>query len=71
MRWKTKRKPEHGDTRIVKKFLFFPKKLPTNGSTNYCEWRFLEKAKIRQMYTRESSVKTDDFEKWRDFCWED
>ena len=45
MRWKGKRKvkPKDGDRRIVRVFLFFPRKLEG-------EWRWLEMATIEQWY---------------------
>lgn len=43
MKWKAKNKPQikEGDTRIKKRFLFFPQKLSN-------EWRWLECALIEQ-----------------------
>ena len=45
MRWNSKSKtiPKEGDKRIVRVFLFFPRKLEG-------EWRWLEMATIEQMY---------------------
>ena len=55
MRWNEKEQPNHGDTRIVEGFLWFPEKL--NGET-----RWLEKAKweekaygVQRVLTKESA----------------
>lgn len=61
MRWGARPAQHIGDTKIITKFLFLPKKL------NY-EWRWLEKAKIRQMFLFNSDLR--DF-KWKDMEWVD
>ena len=43
MRWKTKSEPQFLDSRIKEHFLFFPKKIEN-------EWRWLERAKYKQIY---------------------
>ena len=72
MRWKPKQppwKPKYGATRIVAKFIWWPKTAyiihPTNGSWN-AETRWLETCKIHQTYA-ESDF--NDF--WRDDQWVD
>lgn len=55
MRWNKKPKPQLGDVRIVKKFLWFPKCI--NG-----EYRFLEVAIFKQKY---------DYCVWEDIEWID
>jgi len=58
-------KPKIGDTKIVKKYLYFPKTLAI--SNNFCdsrlEWRWLEFVMIRKEYT-------GFYGEWRDVCWE-
>jgi hypothetical protein len=61
----------HGESRIIKTFLLFPKTLPilsiTGGSpcTTKC-WRWLENAKIIQVYPYLGK-----YYQWTDICWED
>lgn len=48
MRWKQKEKPTLHETRIIKKFLFFPKCINK-------EWRWLEKCMYMQKYIKLTS----------------
>lgn len=43
MRWKDISIPDEGEIRVIKKYLFFPRKI--DG-----EWRWFEWVKIRQKY---------------------
>jgi hypothetical protein len=45
MRWKSYWNPEEGDIRYKEKFLLVPKRINN-------EWRWLEKAKYKQVYER-------------------
>jgi 5'-deoxynucleotidase YfbR-like HD superfamily hydrolase len=45
MRWKSYWNVKEGDIRIKEKFLLFPKRIDN-------EWRWLEKAKYKQVYER-------------------
>lgn len=56
MRWGTKPAKHVGDKKVVKKFLFLPKKIEN-------EWRWLERAEILQAFL------FNDY--WREFKWKD
>jgi len=63
MRWEEKRAKQNdydGETRIVSKFLLFPRKI---GS----EWRWWENAKIEQRCSFEYDLYHDTF--WEDIRW--
>lgn len=61
MRWKQKPKPKEGDIRIIKKFLFFPKKIED-------ETRWLESAYIVQEYIRYQVEWSINYT-WKDISW--
>lgn len=58
MKWLAKNKPQINDKRIIKRFLFFPKKI------NF-EWRWLETAKIEQVYTEKTERVMDFYGSYR------
>jgi len=57
MRIKVKKMPKHLDRRIIKKFLWLPKKLQN-------EWRWLETAEIGQTYFRQNFDGGWESEEW-------
>lgn len=64
MRWKLKKKqqPKVGDTRIVDRFLLFPKFLDD-------EWRWLELTQIQQEYNNMGLLESNWTYKWVDLHW--
>ena len=69
MRWENKHKKKYqiGDSRVVKKFLFFPIKIGNH-------WRWLEKALIRQTLNDYEAIDpsggfTFDSYKWYNIEW--
>lgn len=71
MRWKvrSKEEPELGETRLIRKFLLFPKRIND-------EWRWLERALIYQKYISRRAlipeVRHPIYIKcWRDSSWAD
>jgi len=80
MRWKEKEKefPKRGQTRTIKRFLFWPKKLTKSETINGVpdcrrgEWRWFETSSILQQYgcserCRHGTEKYD----WLDIQWAD
>jgi len=63
MRWKTKPIPKQGMRRIVSRFLWWPRYF--DG-----EARWLERARIHQMYIEEY-FQGDDSSHWQDTAWAD
>ena len=49
MKWGSKTK--HGDTRILKKYAWFPIRIRTRWGNPEVEWRWLEQVKIQQEYS--------------------
>jgi hypothetical protein len=65
MRWKTKQSPNIGDTRVVKRFLLFPKEI--DG-----EYRWLEVSRIEQRYERDYisvGLGMGSYCRWQDSAW--
>ncbi len=60
MRWPSKKIPQKGDIRVIKKFLFLPKCLDD-------EWRWLEIARIKQV--AKVSYCDGDIWWWKSLCW--
>jgi len=58
MKWRTLVKevnePKVGDTRVVRRFLFFPKSFPWGISKELKDTRWLEFAEIKQEYQSET-----------------
>jgi len=54
-------KPQYREIRIIEKFLLFPKYLPISKSSQYFQIKWLEKAKIMQIYGIS----------WESLCWVD
>ncbi len=63
MKWKKRKKPNNGDTRIKKKFLLFPKCIEGD-----CRW--LEMAKYKQRYRRFVTLNRI-YDEWIDVEWVD
>lgn len=49
MKWGSKTK--HGDTRILKKYAWFPIRIKSRWVNPEVEWRWLEQVKIKQEYS--------------------
>ena len=60
-KWKKKQQPKEGDTRIMERFLLFPKLLDD-------EWRWLENAQIDQEY-KVMGLGSDWRLRWVDLGW--
>jgi hypothetical protein len=77
MKWEQKTKPDLGDVRVIKQFLFFPKCLPVCGLTDTMTWRWLENVTVKQVFKRVSEQtagydfadSTDEIDEWVDFAW--
>jgi len=78
----THKRPQQGDTRIIKKFLFWPKTLtkfkPHNGQPHYYSYeerRWLKNAKIEQIWVRcfirkgKNTYHDVPVYRWVDCCW--
>jgi len=50
MKGKVTKFPEHGDTRVVRRFLWFPRRLAFYKDDSVNQWRWLEFAWIHQEY---------------------
>jgi hypothetical protein len=48
MRWDATRRNDHDGERIVRRFLFLPKKLIVSGKRTRYQWRWLEMASIQE-----------------------
>lgn len=75
IRWKKKEKKDwqEGDIRVVRKFLFFPRCLPTHEGAE--EWRWMGCCLIKQRLDRSHDHIPDlgvaRIWKWRDMEWVD
>jgi len=63
-------KPKLHSKRIVKKFLFLPKRL-CRQSDSRVEWRWLCFANVVQYYLRDYELIVGDDAHFVDVCWED
>ncbi len=70
MKWNVKSNPKVGEERIISKFLVLPKCLfLPNGISVSLQWRWLEKAKIVQIYKVTSREYGDKTYGWRSQRW--
>lgn len=59
--------PQHGDSRVVRRFLFIPTTLSNKDGTEEVE-RWLEWASISQLYNSYDGISYD---VWEDLRWDD